>query len=125
MTHADGDNLEYVFDGLNYSTYGEAGKVWTIIRESERFKTVSFVNLSSQSDDYWNEGKAETATVSGIAVRMLLDREPAGVFAASPDDRLGRPQQLAYRVTDSLRGMTLEVEVPSLSVWTLLWIEIG
>ena len=29
MTHADGDNLEYVFDNLDYSTYGEAGKVWT------------------------------------------------------------------------------------------------
>ncbi|MFC3804278.1 glycoside hydrolase family 66 protein [Cohnella sp. GCM10012308] len=125
MTHADGDNLEYVFDGLNYSTYGEAGKVWTVIRESERFKTVSFVNLSGQSEDYWNEGKASPVAVSGIAVRMLLEREPVGVFAASPDDRLGRPQQLAYRLTDSLRGVTLEVEVPALSVWTLLWVEMG
>ncbi|MDG0809824.1 glycoside hydrolase family 66 protein [Cohnella rhizosphaerae] len=122
MTHADGDNMEYVFDGPNYSTYGEADKVWTIIRENEHCKTISFINLTGQSEDYWNEGKEQPSTLSNIVVRILLDREPSGVFSASPDERSGRPQTLEYRLTSSLRGLTLEVDLPELNVWSVLCI---
>jgi len=57
MTHADGDNLEYAFEGFPYSTYGEAGKVWTVIRERPDLKLIHFINLLSAADDCWNEAK--------------------------------------------------------------------
>jgi len=124
MTHADGDNLEYVFDGLPYSTYGEAGKVWTVIRESESRKTVSFINLTGNAEDYWNAGKNRPQRLTGFKVRLLLERDATAVYAASPDRNLGRPQRLPFEVTSSLRGKTLEAVVPSLDVWTLLWVDL-
>lgn len=45
MTHADGDNLEYTFEGFDYSTYGEPGKVWVTMKESNEYRTIIFVNL--------------------------------------------------------------------------------
>ena len=57
MTHADGDNLEYVFEKGSYSTYGEANKVWTIIKEKPGLKVVNLINLCGVADDYWNTGK--------------------------------------------------------------------
>jgi dextranase len=124
MTHADGDNLEYVFDELAYSTYGEAGKVWTVIRENAQRKTISFVNLTGNEEDYWNAGKNRPNRQTGFKVRLLLERDAACVYAASPDSELGRPQPLPFEVTHSLRGKTLEVVIPSLDVWTLLWVEL-
>ncbi|MFC5702711.1 glycoside hydrolase family 66 protein [Cohnella faecalis] len=124
MTHADGDNLEYVFDGLAYSTYGEAGKVWTVIRESESRKTISFINLTGNDEDYWNEGKNRPERLTDIKVRILLESEVAGVFLASPDDNLGRARPLPYVVTNSLRGLTLELMLPALEVWSVLWIDL-
>ncbi|WP_168120110.1 glycoside hydrolase family 66 protein [Paenibacillus sp. HB172176] len=85
MTHAEGDNLEYAFEGFAYSTYGEAGKVWTIIRESAEWKLISFVNLMSASDDYWNEEKEAAAPVEGRLARIAFDGEIESVLLASPD----------------------------------------
>lgn len=125
MTHADGDNLEYVFDEIDYSTYGEAGKVWMIIRESTARKTISLINLTGNAEDYWNEGKGRPIRQEGIKIRLLLERKAIGVYLASPDEGLGRPQALPYAITNSLRGMTLEVVLPSLDVWSLLWVDLG
>ncbi|MDU2243464.1 MAG: glycoside hydrolase family 66 protein [Paenibacillus sp.] len=124
MTHADGDNLEYVFENVEYSTYGEPGKVWTIIRENESFKTISFINLSNNAEDYWNAGKNRPSILEGIKVKVLLDREPRAAFVASPDLDHGRPQPLEFELTRSLRGITLEAVIPALEVWNLLTVEL-
>lgn len=124
MTHADGDNLEYVFENVEYSTYGEPGKVWTVIRENESFKTISFINLSNNAEDYWNAGKNRPSILEGIKVKVLLDRAPKAAFVASPDLDYGRPQPLEFELTRSLRGITLEAVIPVLEVWNLLTIEL-
>ncbi|MFD1179242.1 glycoside hydrolase family 66 protein [Paenibacillus puldeungensis] len=124
MTHADGDNREYVFENVEYSTYGEPGKVWTVIRENESFKTISFINLSNNTEDYWNAGKNHPLVQDGIRVQVLLDRKPKGAFVATPDRDNGRPLPLEFELTCSLRGITLEAILPSLEVWNLLAIEL-
>jgi dextranase len=124
MTHADGDNLEYVFEDLSYSTYGEAGKVWTVIRESISRKTIHFINLTNNEEDYWNQGKNNPTALMNIRVRILLEHNVTGVYTASPDRDFGRPQNLAYIITDSLRGKTLEVTLPTLDYWTFLCIDL-
>ncbi|XID92620.1 glycoside hydrolase family 66 protein [Paenibacillaceae bacterium WGS1546] len=124
MTHADGDNLEYVFDGLPYSTYGEAGKVWTVIRENENRKTISLINLTGNAEDYWNEGKNRPERLTDVKIRVLLERDAAGAFMASPDIDLGRARPLAYEMTNRLRGRTMELTIPAVDVWTVIWIDL-
>ncbi|THF83434.1 glycoside hydrolase family 66 protein [Cohnella fermenti] len=124
MTHLDGDNLEYVFDELEYSAYGEADKVWAIVRENERRKTISLVNLTGNREDYWNEGKSRPERRTNIKLRILLEGNVSGAFAATPDDGFGRPVPLEYEITASLRGRTMELTIPSVDVWTVVWIEL-
>jgi dextranase len=124
MTHAGGDNLEYVVSGIPWSTYGEAGKAWTIIRENKRFKTISLINLTNNSDDLWNEGKQLPLELDGAKISILLDGEVRSVFAASPDREMGRPREVPYTVSDGTRGRTLNVELTQVRIWELLVVEL-
>lgn len=124
MTHVDGDNLEYVFENVDYSTYGEPGKVWTIVRENADVKTISFINLTNNEEDLWNEGKNKPHPAADIHVKVLLEREVEAVYLMSPDRNMGRPEPVEYKITDSLRGKTLEATLPALDVWNLLAIEL-
>lgn len=120
MTHADGDNLEYVFEGFACSAYGEAGKVWTIIRESGEAKLIHFVNLTSAADDYWNESKEAAAPVEGRRIAIALDGEIEALLLASPDREGGRPFAPAFRIAPGPRGRTAFVELPPLLYWDVL-----
>lgn len=120
MTHADGDNLEYAFSGFTYSTYGEAGKVWTVIRESRDCKLIHFINLTGVEDDCWNKGKERPAPVEGRSVSIAVEREIGSLLLVSPDRDGGRPIQIAYRMENGPRGLTAVAELPVLQYWDLL-----
>ncbi|OUS77946.1 hypothetical protein B1748_04020 [Paenibacillus sp. MY03] len=120
MTHADGDNLEYAFEGFHYSTYGEAGKTWTIIRENEQLKQIHFVNLASATDDLWNEAKEQPTPVVGRIVRIEVADAPASVLLASPDSNGGRPVAIDYRLEKTDRGNVAVMALPPLRCWDML-----
>lgn len=123
MTHADGDNMEYVFENFRYSTYGETGKVWVIIRESPAFKTVSFINLTGCRDDFWCSGKDAAVIVKDLIVSMQIACDVKSVFLSSPDFDMGRPQLLEYRIESGNRGKKIVLTVPKLNIWDLLVVE--
>lgn len=120
MTHVDGDNLEYEFAGFEYSTYGEAGKVWTVIREGGGRKLVHFINFTGLTDDYWNEDKAVPDSVAGRTVYVAIDAEARSVLLASPDRDGGRPMKLDVTVEIHARGLRAVIELPELAYWDLL-----
>lgn len=123
MTHVDGDNLEYVFSGASYSTYGEPGKVWTVVRESEQMKLIQFINLTNNTEDYWNEGKNRPAEVKNLTVHVQVNEPVRSVFAASPDIDMGRPKELEYSLEETERGYVLSATVPNVYQWSMLVIE--
>lgn len=123
MTHTEGDNLEYVFENVEYSTYGEPGKVWVIIRENSGCKSINFINLTGNSEDFWNQGKKMPVIQNAIRVKVQIHTEPKAVYAASPDNRMGRAEKLNYGIENSDRGKILIVKVPPLSLWSLLVME--
>ncbi|SEN79872.1 dextranase [Paenibacillus sophorae] len=120
MTHVEGDNLEYIFGGASYSTYGEPGKVWTVVRENEKMKLIQFINLTNNAEDYWNEGKNRPAEVKNLTVRVQVSEPVRSVFTASPDIDMGRPHDLEYSLEESDRGYVLSVTVPSVYQWSML-----
>ncbi|MDQ6421509.1 glycoside hydrolase family 66 protein [Paenibacillus sp. LHD-117] len=125
MTHADGDNLEYAFEGFAYSTYGEAGKTWTIVREREGMSQIHFVNLASATDDRWNEAKERPAPVTGRIVRIEVDDAPSSILLASPDANGGQAVAVDYRVETTDRGMVAVLELPPLLFWDMLIVRSG
>lgn len=124
MTHADGDNLEYVFENFRWSTYGEPDKVWVTIKEKPGYKYISFVNLCGNDEDYWNKGKNEPVSIHDIRVKILVESDIESVFAASPDYDMGRFQKVQYHVENGTRGKNLVIEIPELKVWSILYIKL-
>jgi len=123
MTHLEGDNMEYRFENLDYSTYGEPDKVWVIVREKPTLKTINFVNLTGNQEDFWNKGKAKPRIIKDIVVNVSIELKIKNVFIASPDIESGRPQKLKYEVINGERGKVLIIEISELSIWSLLSME--
>lgn len=124
MTHVEGDNLEYVIEGVPFSAYGEPGKVWTVVRENEKYKLISFINLTGNAEDYWNRGKNRPDAQEQVKVRILMEREAKSLFLASPDTGMGRPRELEAVYEDGPRGRTLVVTIPVTHIWNLLVLEL-
>jgi dextranase len=123
MTHLEGDNLEYKIENLDYSTYGEADKVWVIAREKPTLKTINFVNLTGNQEDFWNKGKDKPRIIKDVVVNVSIELKIKNVFIASPDIESGRPQKLKCKITNGERGKVLIIEIPELSIWSMLCIE--
>lgn len=123
MTHAGGDNREYLFESFRYSLYGEGDKVWVSVRENEERKVISFINLCGNKEDYWNEEKKEPETVNNLEVRILIDYKVKSLFLASPDKNMGLYEKLEYSIEKTERGMYLIVKIPKLYIWTVLSVE--
>jgi dextranase len=124
MTHLKGDNLEYQINNVDYSTYGEPNKVWTIVREKPGMKVISFINLTGNEDDRWNEGKETLNLVQNIEIKIIIEEGIKEVFLASPDQNMGRPQTIDYEVIQGDKGKNVVVTVPELYVWSVLVLEL-
>lgn len=125
MTHANGRNGEFIFENGLFSSYGEANRIWTIVKEMAGYKTISLINLTGMNSDIWNEPKlSKPQPVYEICIKALIDEKVTGVFSASPDTNGGRPQKLAFEYIEHSRGKQLKFIIPELNVWTLVCIEV-
>ncbi|MCT4562754.1 MAG: glycoside hydrolase family 66 protein [Maledivibacter sp.] len=122
MTHICGDNLEYVFENVDISTYGEADKVWIIVKEKPIRKVINFINLKG-NDDYWNKGKNKVEYVNDITLKIQIESKVKSVFITTPDQNMGRPQKLKYTILDGDRGKNLVVKVDQIKIWSTLVVE--
>lgn len=123
-TASGGINEDVCFSGsCTFSTDGGEDAVWTIIRESEKRTTINLVNLTNNSC-LWNESKREPKHVTDINIRLRLDRQVRGVYAASPDfDELGA-MELSFSSKESCQGRVYSIDVPELRYWAVIWIQL-
>ncbi|NOY08278.1 MAG: hypothetical protein GXP33_05510 [Spirochaetes bacterium] len=123
MTHLGGDFADNVCEGFPYSPDGEPGKVWTIIRETKKIKTISFINLTGNKEDLWNKGKTEPPVVKNLIIKIRVPGEIKSLFLASPDTGMGRPRSLRYREIPDALGMMIEIIIPEVKLFSLLVLE--
>lgn len=127
MTAANGIN-EDVFSvqdpQIRFSSCGDADTVWTIVRESEKYLVLQFINLVGV-DSKWNMQKpVRPIRQTNIKVEILMDRSIGGVYLATPDFLDCRPSALVYNVEQRKDGQYVIFEIPELDIWDLIWIEI-
>ena len=124
MTHQCWDNYEYQCLSQRVSAYGEAGRLWLIIREKDTRKCLHFVNLCGCTDENWNKGKDTPIFQKDISIRVQIDRAVSGIFTASPDDDSMQAQALPYRICENEKGQFVDFVLPSVKFWTAVWLEL-
>jgi hypothetical protein len=120
MTHMGWDNYEYRCLSHQVSADGEAGKLWAVLREGERRKCISLINLAG-CDDHWNRAKPAPTPQREMTWSIQIDNMPKAAYAAAPERPEPLELELNYEVTD--KGRFAELTVPEVKLWTVVWLE--
>ncbi|XMB66075.1 glycoside hydrolase family 66 protein [Mycoplasmatota bacterium zrk1] len=123
LTYSDGINSEVIFSH-NVLAKLEAGNITSIIKKGKDYKTISLINLTNQVSNLWCEGKKASNTINNIKCTFLIYEEIESIYVASPDSIDGRLLKLEYKYVKHEQGRAIEFIVPSLEVWSLVYIKI-
>lgn len=123
MTATSGINedIQFISNQVSFSPNGKDNTVWTIVREQQNRITIQLINLSN-NNSMWNQPKNKNEKIEDITIKLNLDRIIKGIYFASPDESL-MAQSLNYLEESTNRGKWVTVQIPSLSNWTTVWIE--
>jgi len=123
MTSTSGINEDVQFSSnqVSFSPDGKEHSVWTIVREQLNRMTIQLINLSN-NNTLWNQPKNNNGIVDDIEILVNIDRKITGVYYASPDDSL-KASKLDHLEQNTNRGKRLTVKIPSLMIWSTVWIE--
>ncbi|MDQ0415788.1 glycoside hydrolase family 66 protein [Mesobacillus stamsii] len=128
-THTGGYNneigrdneIEFQGKNIRFSPSGEAGTVWTIVKENKRFLVIHLLNLSNYKDNLWNTAKeSPPVPISNVKVRVLMEENVQGVFFVTPDSNECQPIELKPKKVKGSNGFMLEVNIEKLEVWSVL-----
>lgn len=122
MTHVGGINDEIHLTNSRFSSYGEVDKVWTIYKELPGYHVLHLINLIGQEDEKWNTLKASPVIQKDIEISILVDEDIKGVYLASPDMEYVGAQSLPYEVIEKERGNYIQIRIPELHYWNMVYI---
>jgi len=99
---------------------GQSGTIWTVIKQwKDEFDTISLINLHGVDTD-WRNRAARPPARFNVNFKYYVSKKIQHVYLATPDDGLGRPQELSFTEgTDGL-GQFIDVTVPRLDYWSML-----
>ncbi len=123
MTHIGWDNTEYRCDHDKWSVDAKADCIWITIREKERRKIISLINLCGNSDSEWNQGKNQPVKQSDIRMQVQIDQPVLGLYLFSPDMYDARMQPLVYETIKTDQGWAIRFDIPVLEYWSNLCID--
>ena len=121
MTHMGWDNYEYQCLSHPVSVWGEAGKLWLILREKPERKCLFSVNLCGCEDDFWNKGKPMPAPQRDVCWQVQVDRPVKKICTASPEAPEAR--ELSFHYTDNDKGRFARFSIPELALWNVVWLD--
>lgn len=120
-THSYWDNYEYRCISHPVSPCGEAGKIWMILRENKHRKCIFLINLSGNSDSYWNQGKSKPVLQENIVFRVQVDMIPAHICCASPEQPNAVP--VTFRQESDDHGLFVTFTINKLNILKIIWLD--
>lgn len=129
MTAVNGINNDIKLSTINrndiqFSSYGEPGKVWSIIKESDKYLTLQLINLYN-INEFWNQPKFNRPVeIRDIQADILMDADVKVICYATPDDLSCVPTKLDYQTIQQDNGQHILFTIPKLDIWDLIWIEL-
>jgi dextranase len=104
----------------NLSPRGDSGAIWTVAKvRDDGTLALNLVNLNGV-DDQWRNPSVNPVPQTGIALKVHANRNIQSVFVATPDDGLGRLQELPFQAGADENGPHAAFTVPALTFWDLV-----
>ena len=126
MTHANGINTEFRFEGAETASEAVAGKVWTCIRQGDGMMLLHLINLTGIRDDRWNLSRNEPASpVACLTIDALVYERVSGVFHASPDGPDGGLTPLEWEWVPHTWGRAIRFSIRDIDVWSMVYIRLA
>lgn len=114
---------------VNENISGDAtpGTIWYVIKnKGNDYGIIHLINLTNETDADWRNTTNEPSQKSNLTVKYYLPQYKSveGVYLASPDDGCVS-QALQYSVNTDDSGKYIQIAVPSLKYWDLIYIAYG
>ncbi|MDF2881660.1 MAG: Dextranase [Clostridiaceae bacterium] len=120
-------NSDIQLQGIKTSNNGNKDTVWIYAKEKKGYEIIQMVNLLGMKYSGWRD---DGANYDAPAFRKNLkleynvrDGKVKGVYLASPDFNGGNSISLKYTVKKENQGSHLEIDIPELQYWNMVYIE--
>lgn len=123
LTFVNGINDELKLS-LPASSDFKKDTIATILKERKGLKVLNMVNLNGIENEVWNVGKTRPIKKDNIICQYMIHEAIDSVYFASPDVDNGKAIKLDYHYVDHGHGKALEFTVPSLDIWSMIFIKI-
>lgn len=125
MTHTDGINSEYVFEGGSFSSKPKENSIWTLIKEKPGYKIINLVNFTGIDNMNWNQLKvSRPKETKNINVKGLIAEKIEGVYYISPDNKSLEAKELEYEYVYHGQGQAISFIIPEIKIWTMVYIKV-
>jgi dextranase len=113
--------------GIKTSTNGQANTVWAYAKEKKGYEVVQLINLLGMNKEAWrDDGANYDAPTSKKDLKLdytVKEGKVKDVYLASPDLNGGKPIKLNYKATKDGNGTKLQIDVPELQYWDMVYVE--
>lgn len=120
-------NNKIQLEGIKTSNDGRADTVWTYAKGKENYDVIQMVNLLGYKWPAWRDDGANydpPEFKQNIKLRYYIKNEKInGVYLASPDLKGGKSEKLKYTVKEENGERYLEIGIPELQYWDMVYIE--
>lgn len=113
-----------VLDGVASSADGRKDTVWAYAKADAAYETVNLINLMGVTDTSWRDTNAtqkKPAAQKSLRLRYYTGTRFSQAYVASPDLDGGRSKQLAMESGSDAQGAYVQVTVPALEYWNLVY----
>ncbi|GAB3459141.1 glycoside hydrolase family 66 protein [Massilia terrae] len=110
--------------GQAVSADGQKDTVWAFAKADARYETINLVNLKGLVDVSWRDTNAtqqKPAALGSFTLRYYSGAQLERAWVASPDAEGGRSRSLPLAHGADARGAYVEVTVPGLEYWNLIY----
>lgn len=110
----------------NETISGDAkqGTIWYVIKnKGDDYGLIHLINLTSENDEDWRNVTGTPNTKQNLTIKYYIPqyKDISGVYCATPDTGC-ISNALAYNVQTDDVGKYVEIQVPSLEYWDMIYI---
>ena len=120
-------NNKIQLQDIKTSNNGKADTVWTYAKGKEGYDVIHMINFLGYKWTGWRDDGANydpPELKKNIKLKYYIkDDEIKGVYLASPDLMGGKSEKLKYNVKEENGERYLEIYIPELQYWDMVYIE--